>query len=337
MLRAMVGMLLVTLLTAQPGSPVERTLRDEGYVLEAIGAGVWAAIAVPVEKGGPLGNAGIIDLGGKAVVVDAGASPRHGRALLAAAKALTGAPVVLVVSSHGHDDHTGGNEGFGPEVSILGSMAARGQIRDEWPPDLAGARKEAAKRLEQARNERVAARARGDRFAEDEAFLWQTAFQTAVTNERRAPRLPDIIVDERLTLVGARRRVEVQAVGAAHTPGDLVVVVPDAGALFAGDLVFSGIHPYLADGSVAGLRTAWARLRSLAPTAVVPGHGPVAGPEVIDEQERYLAAIETVAAQTKAHGGAVSDASVPPAYASWHLRRFFFANIAFLVGPPTKP
>ncbi len=335
MLRAMPTALLFALLAAQQRPSTEQILKDEGFVLEAIGPGVWAAIAVPVERGGPLGNAGIIALGGKAVVVDAGASPRHGRALAAAAQALAGAPVPFLISTHGHDDHTGGNEGFGPEVQIVGTTAARAQMRDEWPADLAVARSEATKRLEQARADRAAAHARADRFAEEEALLWMTAFQTAATNERRAPRFPDVLVDERMALVGTRRTVELRAVGAAHTPGDLVVAVPDASVVFAGDLVFSGIHPYLADGSIAGLRTALTTLRTLKATVIVPGHGPVGAAALIDEQERYLAGVEQVAADTKARHAKPEDATVPPAFATWHLRRFFVANVALLVGHPT--
>jgi glyoxylase-like metal-dependent hydrolase (beta-lactamase superfamily II) len=89
------------------------------------------------------------------------------------------------------------------------------------------------------------------------------------------------------------RRVEIAHLGRGHTEGDLVVVVPDAEVLFAGDLLESAGPPSFGPDSVPdewpatldaviGVMTA----RSVA----VPGHGEPVGREFVFEQRGRIAA-----------------------------------------------
>ena len=83
---------------------------------------------------------------------------------------------------------------------------------------------------------------------------------------------------------------EVHHVGdAAHTTNDSVVWLPERSVLFCGDLLFNQGTPFVLMGSVAGaidvLETV---VRPLGAETIVPGHGPVAGPELIDRVVDYL-------------------------------------------------
>jgi glyoxylase-like metal-dependent hydrolase (beta-lactamase superfamily II) len=89
------------------------------------------------------------------------------------------------------------------------------------------------------------------------------------------------------------RRVEIAHLGRGHTEGDLVVVVPDAEVLFAGDLLESAGPPSFGPDSVPdewpatldaviGLMTAT--------TLAVPGHGESVGREFVFEQRGRIAA-----------------------------------------------
>ena len=89
------------------------------------------------------------------------------------------------------------------------------------------------------------------------------------------------------------RRVEIAHLGRGHTDGDLVVVVPDADVLFAGDLLESAGPPSFGPDSVPdewpatldaviGLMTAT--------TLAVPGHGEPVGREFVFEQRGRIAA-----------------------------------------------
>ena len=66
--------------------------------------------------------------------------------------------------------------------------------------------------------------------------------------------------------------------------------VPSEKAVIAGDLVFSGMHHYVADTNHPG---SWIEalnvVRRLGPIErVFPGHGPVGGPELLDASEKWL-------------------------------------------------
>jgi len=89
------------------------------------------------------------------------------------------------------------------------------------------------------------------------------------------------------------RRVEIAHLGSGHTDGDLVVVIPDADVLFAGDLIESAGPPSFGSDSVPdewpatvdaviGLMTAT--------TLAVPGHGEPVNREFVFEQRGWIAA-----------------------------------------------
>ena len=90
------------------------------------------------------------------------------------------------------------------------------------------------------------------------------------------------------------RRVEIAHLGRGHTDGDLVVVVPDANILFAGDLIESATAPRYGDDSfphewaatldsVIGLMTA--------DTVAIPGHGGPVNREFVFGQRGRVAAV----------------------------------------------
>jgi cyclase len=100
--------------------------------------------------------------------------------------------------------------------------------------------------------------------------------------------LPDVLFTNRMTLFLGETRVELLDVGPAHTTSDTVVWLPEQRVLFTGDVVMSGVTPFLPMGSVTGTLAALDRMRALAPATVVTGHGVLAGPEVFDELSGYL-------------------------------------------------
>lgn len=106
---------------------------------------------------------------------------------------------------------------------------------------------------------------------------------------------PDLTYDETYELDLGGRLVELRATGRAHSTGDQVVSVPDAGLLLTGDLVETGqfaIFPWFPpyDVDVSGVR--WIdvldRLSAEQPRIVVPGHGDVGDARILDEVREYL-------------------------------------------------
>ncbi|MET3987856.1 MBL fold metallo-hydrolase [Streptomyces sp. PvR034] len=107
---------------------------------------------------------------------------------------------------------------------------------------------------------------------------------------------PDVVYDDAvydLDLGG--RTVRLRSTGRGHTKGDQVVEVPDAGALFTGDLaetgqfaIFPWFPPHDTDVSGVGWLSALDRIAARRPRLVVPGHGDPGGPGVLAVVGDYL-------------------------------------------------
>jgi glyoxylase-like metal-dependent hydrolase (beta-lactamase superfamily II) len=104
---------------------------------------------------------------------------------------------------------------------------------------------------------------------------------------------PNVEIAVAMALDLGDRRVEIAHLGRGHTEGDLVVVVPDADVLFAGDLLESAGPPSFGPDSVPD---EWpATLDGVigvmtATTVAVPGHGEPVGREFVFEQRGRIAA-----------------------------------------------
>ncbi|WP_290050840.1 MBL fold metallo-hydrolase [Amycolatopsis solani] len=209
-----------------------------------------------------LSNAGVITGPDGLLVVDTAATRRRAEALRAAAEGLGRGPVRAVVNTHSHGDHVFGNCAFDAPV-IAHELAG---------PEMAAA---------------------GLGLRE----LWPD-----VEWGELALRLPTVTFSRSMTLSLGGRVVELHHVGPAHTTHDVVVWVPDARVLFAGDVVLPGCTPFCLTGSVRGSLPALDRLRGFGAETVVGGHGRICGPEVFDRTESYLRRILALAEEGLAEG-----------------------------------
>jgi glyoxylase-like metal-dependent hydrolase (beta-lactamase superfamily II) len=137
-----------------------------------------------------------------------------------------------------------------------------------------------------------------------------------------------------LDLIG--RPVRVLHFGHSSGPGDIAVLDPTTGVLFAGGLLDSGRIPDIQDSDLEGWKKALHELRGLRVRTVVPGHGAASSPRLIDTVERYLAQLETRVRAMVAAGDSllgVADAAELPEFDTWdqydtiHRRN---ASIAFV-------
>jgi glyoxylase-like metal-dependent hydrolase (beta-lactamase superfamily II) len=90
---------------------------------------------------------------------------------------------------------------------------------------------------------------------------------------------PDRVFEDTARLELGGREIHLAYLGRGHTDNDIVVTIPDADVLCAGDLLENAAVPYFGDGyPMDWPATAEALLALVGErTAVVPGHGPVAG------------------------------------------------------------
>jgi cyclase len=193
--------------------------------------------------------------------VDACSTEQRTRHYLAAIAKVSDAPVRTLVNTHHHGDHTFGNYLFSGAAIVAQERARQAMI--DWGEPRS-------------------------------APTWSEVDWGNIDLEP-----PFLTFEDRLTLWVDDLKCEVRHVGtAAHTTNDSVVWIPDRGVLFSGDILFNGGTPFLVQGSVSGaLHVLDEVIRPLGADVIVPGHGPVCGPEVIDAVREYLLFIQRVAAE----------------------------------------
>ena len=223
------------------------------------------------------GDAGLL-------VLDTQASAALAREVVADLRRLSGLPVLLAVNSHEHFDHTFGN----------GVLAGRGSRAD-----LSRAGRRDPARRTPPRYVRAA--------AEEDDPRWAEVAATEVV-------VPERTFSSAISLDLGDRLVELVHPGRGHTGGDLVVRVPDADVLLAGDLVEETDHgnvpafgtdcypmewPLTLD-VVLGLTTAQ--------SVVVPGHGAVVDRDFVEEQRNAIGIVAETIRDLATRGVPVDDA-----------------------------
>lgn len=118
---------------------------------------------------------------------------------------------------------------------------------------------------------------------------------------------PDHTFRDRQRLGLGGREVELVHLGHGHTDHDLVVHVPDADVVVAGDLVEVGAPPQFEDAFPYQWPSTLAALEGFDPAVVVPGHGAVTDPGGVARQQGDLARLATLCREV--HGGIRSRAS----------------------------
>ena len=192
--------------------------------------------------------------------------------MLAAVRGLSEAPLRHVVNTHHHGDHTHGNYLTSP-AAIIGHSSCRSMM--------------------------VATGIEHYTMAFEQPAWGPLQFVA-----------PSITFTGRLDVWAGDLRIELHDMdGAAHTTNDVVAWVPERGVLYTGDLVFHQGTPFVLMGSVTGSLRSLDRLRSFGAITVVPGHGPVCGPEVFDEIEAYLRFVLGLAASARRNSASAFDAA----------------------------
>jgi glyoxylase-like metal-dependent hydrolase (beta-lactamase superfamily II) len=222
-----------------------------------VGDGVLARRHVELDL-----TTGLVLGGGRALVVDTRGDARQGAELAAAVRAVTPLPW-MVVLTHAHFDHCFGTSAFLPcpvyahprcRATLAATAAAQ---RAEWSGYY---------------------RDHGD---------GATAAALAATE----PPPPDYVVNPEVELDLGGRTVVLRHPGRGHTDHDVVVHVPDAAVVFAGDLVEQGAPPDVGDAVVAEWPATLDALLALRPQVVVPGHGEPVDPAFVAVQRAGLAEV----------------------------------------------
>ena len=291
---------------------MERTLfgkpaRFEGGLHE-VAPGVFAWLQPNGEWGES--NAGVVVGEGKALLVDTLFDTRLTRRMLDAVDAGVGVPITVAVNTHSDGDHVWGNHLL-DAARIISTDAAIEIIREE-PPSALQRFKSAARPL----------RLFGTlplpivgtlplpllprlRLRELGAYIENMLGPYDFSDVQLTPPTQGFSVGLAGEVGG--REVRLYEVGPAHTAGDLIVHVPDAHVVFAADVLFVGVVPVMWAGPTDNWLAALDRILSLDPDVIVPGHGPLAGPDDVLALRDYLAWVDAASKHRLESGLSVAD------------------------------
>ena len=253
-----------------------------GLQWAGFGLGVWMVQGVSALGSSAnrnfISNAAFVVTPAGVVVVDALGSPVLAQELIAAIGRVTTQPIRQLIVTHYHADHIYGLQAF---KALGATITAHRDGRTYLHSDTARLRLQASR---------------------EELAPWVDE------NTQLVP--ADVWVDAptRFSLGGVD--FVLQPAGPAHTPEDLVVVLPQQGVLIAGDLVFRGRVPFVGGADSGRWIEALQRLLSYKVAVIVPGHGPVSTDEKADLLKNIRVPLGKALA---AHAAKCSALPAPPA------------------------
>ncbi len=240
-----------------------------------IGPGLFAFTA----EGDP--NSGVIVGDSSVMVIEAQATPKLARKVIACIRNVTDKPISHLVLTHYHAVRVLGASAYGAREIIM-SERARAMVaergRDDWESEFA----------------RFPRLFRG--HEEIPGLTW-----------------PTTTFSERMTVYLGKRRVDILHLGRAHTAGDAVVWVPDAAVMFSGDVVEYHSACYCGDGHFADWPRTLAKIAAFEPEALVPGRGDaLVGAKKVTEAltltDDFIRSTYAPAARVAAKGGSLREA-----------------------------
>lgn len=218
--------------------------------------GVWSAIGATApptyENTGHNNNLSFIVTGEGVVVVNGGAAYVLAEALHAEIKKITDEPVVLVFNENGQGHAMLGNGYWAQQgVPIVAHEDAAAEVEAHGDQILLGMQ----------------------RYNRDKAEGTEVTLPT------------ETFADEYVVEMGDFR-IEARYLGPAHSPGDIVIWLPNQSLVISGDMAFhERLLPIFPDTITADWLETWdSAFEPLEATYVIPGHG---HPTNMDQVRRY--------------------------------------------------
>jgi len=234
------------------------------------------------------------------VMIDSCNNPLHARNMLAAIKKVTDKPIVFLIDTETHNDHTGNHFIFSPPATIINAEGAAAGMRKEYNPKRA------------------------------ETLAAQSAeMREAVKGEKMIP--PHIEYKERMTINLGERTFELIYLKNVHSEADTAIWLPKERVLFAA--AAANVRRFINLQSsvvIPDVLASYKLMKSLNPEVVVTGHGPVTTTKTFDEYEGFytllLKRVGDMAAQGKSLDEIKKEVKMPE-YADWRDQNRLGANI----------
>lgn len=214
----------------------------------------------PPASGGGISNACVVVGPDHVMVVDTMSAPASATALIdAVRKQVGGKPFGRVVNTHHHGDHVNGNQWFMP-AEIVSHPYCR-------------------ERVVQMRA------AVGPGGTPDPAYGAINATFDGKIERRLMP--ATTTVTDKATYYYGDTVVELFHPGIAHTWGDLLLYLPQHKILFAGDIAFFNMTPFVHNGQATKWVQVLDKILDMDVQTIIPGHGPIGGKKEVAEMREF--------------------------------------------------
>ena len=205
-------------------------------------------------------NAGIIIGKDGIVVIDTLISAKEAQRFINDIRKISDKPIKYVVNTHFHLDHTFGNS----EFEKLGAIIIL-HVNDD----------------QNLRKNGEAALKGSKEFGLSESDMEGTVIA-----------YPALTFNDRMGLDLGDRKVELVYAGNSHANGSIIVYLPDKKIMFAGDILFTGYHPFIAEGEITSWLKALDYIVTMDTATIIPGHGPVSNKKDVSDMKNYLIAFD---------------------------------------------
>ena len=313
--------------------PAVDTYPSKHFTLEQLEDGIYVAIHKP--GGAAYSNAGIIDLGGQTIVMDAFNTLLAASDLRKAGETLTGRTIDTLILTHAHADHWFGAPVFDPSTTFIASeTTAQEFLKDsqailedfqkpeEWEQWL----KEIEDQLRTEKDEQV-----------------RVGLKTSIERIRYtmaemvdyAPRYPDQTFLDSLAFQGSKRHAELRSFGTGHSKDDAVLLLPEEKIAFIGDIGFFNLQPYMGSCDLEKWRAQLKFFHDSEFEILVPGHGPIGSKAEIALQLEYFDLMENLIGEVLERDGSLENAlqiTLPEPFENWRLGSMggFEVNVRYL-------
>ncbi|MDY7110187.1 MAG: MBL fold metallo-hydrolase [Planctomycetota bacterium] len=182
----------------------------------------------------------------------------------------------LLVNTHHHYDHIGGNFLLAEQASVLAHRNLKPRIAPTLEGSILPALRRQAAELKQA--------GRADESAALGMRIGKLSVEDFAATEE---------IDEAHEQVFGGVKLRLFHYGPAHTDNDIVMFLPELNMLHMGDLIFHELHPYIdraAGATTGGWQAALAEAMKLCDdeTIVIPGHGELTDRSGLKGQDGYF-------------------------------------------------
>src|SRR5262245_59034416 len=234
------------------------------------------------------------------VMIDSCNSPLDSRRMLAAIKKVTDKPIVFLIDTETHSDHTGNHFDFSPPALIINAEGAGAGMRKEYNPKRA-----------------------------ETLALKSAELREAVKGEKMIA--PNIEYKDRMTINLGERAFELIHLKNVHSVADTAIWMPKERVLFAASAAnvrtFINLRPTVVLPDVIA---SYKRMKSLNPEVVIPGHGQPTTTIIFDEYEGFYNLLMKRVGEMAAQGKSLDEIKKElkmPEYADWQGQDRLGVNI----------